>query len=130
MSLDGLRAVALGVQFAVMGVAITVTRPAPDDQPIGTMGIWLEPLEEARAMAGTDFQRLDARKILAVPRSDTLPSLPRGTTIAAAELEGGLVKLWRVDGYHTGSHLTTPTSGRAVEPDLMRVSVMQMSDLL
>lgn len=114
MSLDALRASALDATFNILGVPITVTRPAPDDTPIVTTGVWLErPLEEPRAF-GQDFQRLDARKVLGIIRTSTLQSVPRGTMILAPELEGTIDKTWQVDGY-----------SNAVEPDLLRVLVVQ-----
>jgi hypothetical protein len=122
MSLDAIRGVALAAQVAVTGVAIAVTRPAPDDLLVATTGIWLGPLEETRPM-GTDFQRTGARKAMAVPKTASLPNLPRGTLIVAPEegFETGPLLNWRVDGYLA-----------AVDPDLMRVVLIPMAtkDLL
>lgn len=81
------------------GVSIVVTRPAPDDIPIETTGIWMVlPLDEARPV-GTDFQRRDPRQVLAIPRLATLPTLPRGTTLLAPEFAAGPVKGWRIEGF-------------------------------
>lgn len=83
--------------LAAFGVAATVTRPAPDTTPIATTGIWLdEALEEERPY-GTDFQRRDPRRLMAIPRAD-VSTLPRGTLIAAPELAGKVIRTWRVDG--------------------------------
>lgn len=117
MSFDALAEWALSVQFDCTGVPITVTRPAPDDTPIVTSGVWLQrPLEEPRPF-GKDVQHVSARKVLGIVRTAELQSVPRGTLILAPELEGGPIKTWRADGYDA-----------AVEPDLMRVILMQTAD--
>ena len=46
---------------------------------------------------GTDFQRREPRRVLAVKRADVV-TLPRGTVITAPEKLGGADKTWRVDG--------------------------------
>jgi len=117
MSLDALRSVALAAQAAVTGVQATVTRPSPDDTPVVTTIMWLGPLEESRP-DGTDFQRTASRKELAVLKTAQLPNCPRGTIILAPEegYETGPILTWRVDGYLA-----------AVDPDLMRVAVIQLS---
>src|SRR5687768_3198209 len=97
MDLTALRTLALDVTASVHGVAATVTRPAPDETPIETRGIWVtSPLEEPRAF-GTDFQRRAPRRVLALPVS-AVPTLPRGTLVSAPDQSGGAVKVWRVDG--------------------------------
>lgn len=98
MSLDAAWAVGYGALVAVMGLPITVTRPAPNDTPVETRGIWLTPQTESTPF-GADLARRDPRKTLAVPRSTTLPSAPKGTVIAAAETDASDVKTWRVEGY-------------------------------
>lgn len=113
MGVDALRAHAQTVMFAVIGVPITVTRPAPDDTPIVAEGVWAAmPTDESRPI-GVDFQRAEPRKVLAIPRTETLPSIPRGTSISAPELLDGPIKNWRVDGYELPS-----------EADLMRVRLV------
>jgi hypothetical protein len=83
--------------LAVFGLPATVTRPAPDDTPIATTAIWVtEAMEESRPF-GTDFQRREPRRLLALPRAD-LATLPRGTVIAVPEMSGAASKAWRVDG--------------------------------
>lgn len=97
MDLGPLRTLALELNLAAHGVTATVTRPAPDSTPVTTTGIWhTAPLEEQRPV-GTDFQRRDPRRVLALPRS-ALATLPRGTTIVAPETIGGDDKTWTVDG--------------------------------
>lgn len=119
MSFDALREWALSVQVDCTGIPITVTRPAPDDTQVNTTGVWIErPLEEPRPF-GRDVQHLGARKVLGIRRSTELQSAPRGTLILAAELEGGPVKTWRVDGGYQA----------AVEPDLMRLVLVQTADV-
>lgn len=116
MSLDALRGLALGATFDVLSVAITVTRPAPDNSPIVTTGIWLDSLEEDRPV-GTDLTRREPRRVMAVQRTASLGSMPRTTIIVAPELEGGSSLSWRVEGYE-----------RSMEPDLMRVVLVRISD--
>jgi len=97
MDLGPLRTLALEINLAAHGVSATVTRPAPDDTPVSTTGIWYtQPLDETRPF-GTDFQRREPRRVMALPRAD-LSTLPRGTTIVAPETIGGTDKTWVVDG--------------------------------
>src|SRR6185436_16430516 len=97
MDLGPLRALALDLTASAHGVTATVSRPAPDNAPIVTRGIWITfPLEEPRPY-GTDFQRREPRRVLALPKS-ALATLPRGTIIVAADRVGGSIKTWRVDG--------------------------------
>ena len=79
------------------GVPVTITRPAPDNAPIATTGVWLEPNTEDQPF-GTDVRRAEPRRLLAIPRSALAMVPVRGTTVAAPEIEGGTVKTWRVDG--------------------------------
>lgn len=100
MDLGPLRTLASSLTQSVLGVAATVTRPAPDDTPVVTTGIWTTaPLDEARPF-GVDFQRRDPRRVLALPRR-TLATVPRGTTISAPEMPGGTAQTWVVDGLDT-----------------------------
>jgi hypothetical protein len=102
---------------AAFGLDIQVTRPAPDDTPVPTTGVWIPPpLEETRPV-GTDFQRREPRKILAVPRTTTLPNAPRGSIVLAPEAAGAAILTWKVDGYD-----------KPVEPDLMRLIVVRSSE--
>ena len=83
--------------LSAFGVPATVTRPAPDNTPVISTGIWLPPpLDEPRPV-GTDFQRRDPRRRLSLPRSAALAKLPRGTIIVAAERLGDAAQTWRVD---------------------------------
>jgi hypothetical protein len=113
VSFESLRALALDITFSNMGVPATVTRPAPDNTPVSTSGIWLEPEDETQPF-GTDFQNRGARKVMAFARTAALANAPRGTVIAAAELAGGTVKNWRVDGY-----------ARSVTADEMRLILIE-----
>lgn len=96
MDLSALRMLALNINLSVHGVAATVTRPAPDNTPVVTTGIWVNrPLEEERPY-GTDFQARRPRLVMALPRS-ALSTMPRGTTVVAPEQQGGANKTWKVD---------------------------------
>lgn len=96
-----LRALAGGIQFEVLGVDATVTRPAPDDTPIETKAIWCTPgltrpfLESMPA--DMDLQRKDRRRVLALLVSE-VPTVPRGTRIEVAERHGEAAQVWRSDG--------------------------------
>jgi len=79
------------------GVPITVTRPAPENTPVTTSGIWLSPLMEDPPV-GTDFRRRDPRRVMAIPRDATLTHIPRGSVIVAAEQLGAVARTWTVDG--------------------------------
>lgn len=97
MDLGPLRALASDLTQSILGVPVTVTRPVPDDTPVTTTGIWTTaPLEESRPF-GTDFQRRDPRRVLALPRR-TLTTVPRGTVILAPETPDGDPQTWVVDG--------------------------------
>lgn len=81
------------------GVPATVTRPAPDDDPVATTALWPGrwPLEE-RHPFGTDLQRRDPRRVLGLPKAD-VPHLPKGTLVVAPEEAGGPTRTWMVDNY-------------------------------
>lgn len=106
----GDRRVPLSSALAAFGLPATVTRPAPDDDPISTTGFWVSPLEET-VPYGSDLPRRDPRRVFVLPRAD-VPTINRGTLIEAAEFEGDTVKTWRVDGLD-----------RSVDPDHFRVIV-------
>lgn len=79
------------------GVPAIVTRPAPDDTPIATEGIWVAPLPTDLPF-GTATQRESPKRVLALPRA-AVPTIPRKTHIVAAEILGGTEVRWRVDGF-------------------------------
>lgn len=93
MSLEGVDALALQVQFDVMGLPATVTPSGA--AAISTKGIWLSP-QLIDVPAGAEFQRRDVRRLLALSKVD-VPTLVRGTRIDAAERVGDEVKAWKVD---------------------------------
>ncbi len=68
MGIDALRTMALEVTFNVLGVAVTLTRPVPNDVAIETTAIWEQPLEEEQPY-GHDVRRLDARRVMAFTRT-------------------------------------------------------------
>lgn len=96
MDLGPVRALVLDLNFGVHGVLATVTRPAPDNVPIETLGIWLQPVAE-NFPGGMDFQRREPQRVMAL-RTDEVPTVPRGTIITAPEKRGDAVQAWRVDG--------------------------------
>ena len=81
--------------FSAFGVPAVVTRPAPDDAPIDTTVVWVMPQAELLPM-GMDLQRRERKYLLAL-RRDQVSTLPRLTTIEAAEADGQAIKTWRVD---------------------------------
>lgn len=96
MDLGPLRALTLQLNLQAHGVDVTVTRPAPDDTPITTRGIWLTTETQDMPIA-TDFQRRDPRRVMALSRA-AVPTVPRGTEIEAPEKAGDALQTWRVDG--------------------------------
>lgn len=118
MDLGPLRSLTRALTQAAFGVAATVTVPllSPDHDPpadftVETTGVWMTPAEEAQPF-GADFSRREPRRILAIPITSTLTTVPRGTLIEAADEPGGTTKTWRVDGLERS------------EPGLMRVIVV------
>lgn len=98
MAVGALRALVFAVNQAVHGVPATVTRPAPDQTPVTTTGIWAVSLTDEQRI-GSDVQAANPRKVFVIPRDvtfDTRP--PRGTLIEAPDETGSVAKLWRVDG--------------------------------
>jgi len=91
-----LRTLVRDLNFAAHGVPITVSRPALDETPIATSGIWVMPQTEG-IPGGTELQRRDPIRVMAISR-DAVSSVPRGTLILAPERAGGLERRWRVDG--------------------------------
>lgn len=97
MSFGSLRSLVLGINQAVHGVTATITRPAPDQAPITTTVIWtVEPVSDTQPY-GTDLRRGDSRKVLTLSKAD-VPTVPRGTVVVAAEIDGESAKTWVIDG--------------------------------
>ncbi len=93
--------------FDAFGVPATVTLPGGSggglpllfsngEASIDTSVIWLTPITEDMPSGG-DFQRREPHRVLAL-RRDEVTTIPRGTVIEAAEVLGGAVQTWRVDG--------------------------------
>lgn len=83
--------------FSAFGVPATVTRPAPDDDPITTTVVWINPIADDVPI-GQAFQRREQRRILALDRA-AVPTVPRGTEIVAPEALGGSERTWKVDSH-------------------------------
>lgn len=94
MNLVAVRALGRTVAFNTHGLTATVTRPST--AAISTLGIWVHVPPEDRPY-GTDLQRRDPRRVLAIPRAD-VPTMPRGTTVVIPDAAGGDAKTWTVDG--------------------------------
>jgi hypothetical protein len=97
MELGSLRAQALDLSFAAHAVPATVTRPAPDDDPIETRVLWVTPVTEEAPFAGGRFARREPRRIAAL-RRDQVATVPVGTAIVAPEKDGDDDMGWRVEG--------------------------------
>lgn len=95
IDLTDLRELVRDVNFNVHGVPATVTRPYPDDTPIETSVIWLQPITND-VPVGVDFQRREPERVLGI-RLDEVPTVPRGSVILAPERVGSVVSRWRVD---------------------------------
>lgn len=89
--------VPLDLAFDAFGLPVTVTRPAPDTSPVATTGVWLAPLLDERLPAGSDLQRREPRRVMAIARTSVLTSMKRNTLVSAPEELGGPDVLWRVD---------------------------------
>ena len=96
MDLGPLRALTLDLNVSAHGLPVTVTRPAPDDAPISTSGIWVSPTTEDFT-SGLDVQRRAPRRVLVLTKA-AVPTVPKGTLILAPETAGGRTRAWRVDG--------------------------------
>lgn len=81
--------------FSAFAVDVTVTRPAPDDTPIATSGIWVPPLMDDVPVGG-EFQRREPQIVMALTRA-AVPTVPKKTLIEAPEFVGGPVLRWIVD---------------------------------
>jgi hypothetical protein len=101
MDFGALRARVLGTNLSVHGVPATVTRPAPDDEPIETRGIWISPGTES-VPVGSGFSRKEQQLVLALPRTAfaDVSKLPRGTRIVAVgpDTSAG-ERTWQIDGF-------------------------------
>ena len=89
-----LRAIAVGLNFDVLGVDVTVTLPGED--AVNARAIWVAPNTELQPI-GTDFQVANAKRVLAIRRSQ-VPMIPLGTRIVAPDGVGGGSANWIVDG--------------------------------
>lgn len=94
MGFDAAWAQAATALYDTMGVDATITRPSPYDIPIATRVIWLTP--NTVTLPEADFARREPLRVMEMKRAD-VPTLPRGSRIAAAERAGGPVLEWQVD---------------------------------
>jgi hypothetical protein len=105
MDLGSLRALTTSIIFGTLSVDATVTRPSPDNVAIVTRGIWTTPVTESLP-SGLDFKHAEPLRRMALPRLD-VPTVPRGTLIAAAERDGADVLTWQVDSIdHVDAYYT------------------------
>lgn len=101
MAIQGLRELMLDVSLGAHGVPATVTRPAPDDDPVSTTVVWQPNARRTRSDEVYPFrneldQRQAERRVVSVPVSG-LSTLPIGSVITAALIAGGTAKSWRVE---------------------------------
>lgn len=96
------------VALDAFGQSATVTPPG--GSPVPTRVVWLPPVT-TELPAGGALQRAEPLRVIGVAKAD-VPQVPRGTLIAAAELPGGPVQTWKVDGFER------------VDPDHHRVVVV------
>lgn len=97
MGVDAAWAIGMQAMFATMAVDGVLTMPAPNNTPLDIRAIWLTPEAPVQPF-GQDLGRVDPKRVLAIQRTATLPSIPRGSVIVAPETEGGTDKTWRVEG--------------------------------
>lgn len=115
MPFGATRALVLETNLAVHGVDVVVTRPAPEDTPIATRGIWLTPVTEGVPIGGESARR-EPKRVLALSRA-VVPTVPRGTLVQAPPKAGDADVMWRVDGLET------------LEPDHTRCWVVPAPDV-
>lgn len=96
------------------GVAATVRRPPPDEEPIETVVAWPAPLP-TDVPGGAEWARQEPKKTMGLSRSEVL-TVPIGTIVEAPEVGGGTVKTWRVDGIVS------------VDPEETRVTVVEVPE--
>ena len=93
--------VPMTVAISAFGLSVTVTRPG--EPAVRTSAIWVPPVRRTASdevYGAPDITTRDQeRKVLAVPLSATLPDVPLGTEIVAAENELADPQTWRVDGF-------------------------------
>lgn len=115
MDLSSLRTLVLTLNQRAHGVAATVTRPAPDNTPVSTTGIWVTSREDQQPF-GADLLRREPRRVMALPRyaadgtTVLLATMPRDTTVSAPEKLGGTAVTWTVTGLD-----------ESIQPDQWRV---------
>jgi hypothetical protein len=96
MDLSSARALAFALNLSAHGVPATITRPAPNDTPIVTTGIWVPQLIDQQPV-GTDFLRREPRRVFAIPRTAVV-DVPRYSIVVAPEQQGAVARTWRADG--------------------------------
>ncbi|OFW05652.1 MAG: hypothetical protein A3H96_11365 [Acidobacteria bacterium RIFCSPLOWO2_02_FULL_67_36] len=94
MDIAAIRGLALQVSRDLYGVAATITPPG--DEAIAATGVWLPPLVDEMPV-GRDFQRREPRRVMALFICQVGDSLPRGTTVVAAEYGASVARAWKVD---------------------------------
>lgn len=94
MNQQALRRLALDASMFAHGVDATVT--VPSGAPIVTRCTWLLSLEESQPV-GRDFNRSDPRRLMALPLSLALPTVPRGSVVVAALPGTTTARTWRVE---------------------------------
>jgi hypothetical protein len=95
MDLGPLRALVRELTMSAFSVPATVT--VPYGLPVETTGIWVQSPDEPQPF-GHELTRREPRHVMAIPRTLALDTIPRGTVILAADVSGGAVRSWRVDG--------------------------------
>jgi hypothetical protein len=105
----------LGPIFAALGVPATVTRPAPDNAPIETTGVWISP-DTMEFPVGTDFQRKERQYLIAFMRRE-VPTVPRASVVVAPKVLDGPRFQWLADGV-----------ARADDPDMHYVIVVPATE--
>jgi hypothetical protein len=96
MDMWPLRALALSINFSVLGVAATVTPPPPEDVAVETTGVWLPDLDESDPY-GTQRRTRQPRRVMALQRTLALPSVVPGAIVVAPERTGDTPRTWRVE---------------------------------
>ena len=76
------------------GLAAVVTPPG--GPAFDTTAIWLPPVTIDHPV-GQEFQRAEPKRVLGLPFTQGVTSIPRGTVVVVPEFDGASPSSWKVD---------------------------------
>jgi hypothetical protein len=95
VDLESVRQLLSDTDFSIAGVAATLR--GPWQNPVDTRVVWAGRLVEDSDY-GEDYQRVGARRRMAIQKADGVLNIPRASRVTAPDHPGGEVKTWQVDG--------------------------------